>query len=83
MQSFLVSVVAVLSAFSHHVIGVPLMNFYPFGSTAGDTALPSNDDGSSAPITLSMPYPFFDENRAMVFVSPNQRSEITLRLIVT
>lgn len=70
MQSFLVSVVVVLSAFSHHVIGIPLMSFYPFGNGTGDTALPRNDDGSSAPITLSMPYPFFDENRATVFVSP-------------
>ena len=69
------SVVVVLSAFNHHVIGIPLMNFYPFGSTAGDTALFPNDDESSAPLTLSMPYPFFDENRAMVFVSPNQQSD--------
>ena len=75
MQIFLMSIVVILSAFSHHVIGIPLMNFYPFGSTAGDTALPPNDDGSSVPIVLSMPYPFFDENRAMVFVSPNQQSD--------
>ena len=49
MQSFLVSVVAVLSAFSHHVImtGVPLMKFYPFGSTAGDTGTMAQFHASS------------------------------------
>ena len=74
MQSFLVSVVAILStAFNHHVTGIPLSNFYPFGSTNGDTALPANDDGSSAPITVSMPFRFFDETRVTVFVSPGQQ----------
>ena len=75
MQSFLVSVVVVLSAFSHHVIGIPLMSFYPFGNDTGDTALPPNDDESSGLINLTMPYPFFGENRATAFVSPNQPSD--------
>ena len=69
----IVHVGILLTTFSHHVAGIPLANFYPFGSTNGDTALPPNDDGSSAPITLSMPFPFFDETRAMVFVSSGQQ----------
>ena len=70
MQSFLLCIVAILSTvFNRYVTGVPLANFYSFGSTTGDTALQANDDNSSPPIILSMPFSFFAETHAMVFVS--------------
>ena len=31
---------------------IPLSSFYPYGSAAGDTVLPPNDDGSSSAISL-------------------------------
>ena len=42
---------------------------YPFGAGSLDSSLGPNDDGSSAPITLLRPFPFFDEDRTTVFVS--------------
>ena len=51
------------------VIGIPLENFYPFGTTAGDIEVPRNDDGSSPRITLEISFPFFDEEHESVYVS--------------
>ena len=69
MITLLANILAVLMACSHHVTGIPLENFYPFGSTNGDNALLPNDDGSSGPINLSIPFIFFNETRPVVFVS--------------
>ena len=68
MSASLVLVVT-LVACSHHVMGIPLANFYPFGNTAGDNALPRTLDGPSGPITLSTPFIFFDQARELIFVS--------------
>ena len=54
---------------SQRATAIPLGDFYPFGSEAGDTSLPSNDDGSSPPITLELPFRFFDEDFSTFFVS--------------
>lgn len=48
---------------------IPLDEFFPFGSDAGDSELPSNDDGSTGPISLTLPFPFFASTHTMLFVS--------------
>ena len=49
--------------------GIPLSEFYPFGVEAGDTEIPSNDDGSSSAVDLPLPFPFFDTLHQTVYVS--------------
>ena len=49
-------------------LSIPLAQFYPFGSEAGDSELPSNDDGSAGPITLSSPFPFFGRAHTTLYV---------------
>jgi len=50
--------------------GIPLDDFYTFGASAVDAALPPNDDGFSNPINLPQPgFPFFDEVYSTIFVS--------------
>lgn len=61
-------VVLLLLAIGQGTIGIPLVDFYPFGSEAGDSSLPSNDDGSSGSITLSFTFPFFGTDYRMVYV---------------
>lgn len=48
---------------------VPLSDFYPYGVSEGDTALPANDDGSSGVIPISILFPYFDRNHDSLFVS--------------
>ena len=48
---------------------IPLENFYPFGAAASGSMLPPNDDGSSAPIFLNRPFPFFGSMHTSLFVS--------------
>ena len=48
---------------------VPLSSFYSYGSAAGDTALPPNDDDSSPAITLPTPFMFFGTKYDTVYVS--------------
>ena len=48
---------------------IPLNDFFPFGTTQSDLALPRNDDRSSSAITLSVAYPYFDANYRVVYVS--------------
>lgn len=48
---------------------VPLSEFYPYGVSEGDTALPSNDDGSSGVIPISIQFPYFDRNHDSLYVS--------------
>ena len=45
-----------------NVEAVPLASFYSFGSSAGDTSLPRNDDGYSSLISLSTAFPYFGTN---------------------
>ena len=48
---------------------LPLSEFYPYGTSKGDTALPPNDDGSSGEISISILFPYFDHNHDSLFVS--------------
>ena len=48
---------------------IPLSDFYPYGLSEGDTALPVNDDDSSGEISISIPFPYFDRNHDSLFVS--------------
>eukprot|EP00731_Ephydatia_muelleri_P016460 Em0009g884a len=50
---------------------VPLSSFYSYGSAAGDTLLPPNDDGSSPSITLPAPFLFYGINDSTIFVNNN------------
>ena len=46
-----------------------LPNFYPFGVSEGDQLVPTNDDGSSGTIPISIQFPFYDRNHNSLFVS--------------
>ena len=46
-----------------------LPNFYPFGQSEGDQLLPPNDDQSSGTVTISIQFPYFDQNHNSLFVS--------------
>eukprot|EP00731_Ephydatia_muelleri_P016403 Em0009g827a len=50
---------------------VPLSSFYSYGSAAGDTLLPPNDDGSSPSIPLPAPFLFFGTYYSTIFVNNN------------
>ena len=50
-------------------IAIPLSSFYSYGSAAGDTLLPPNDDSASSAIVLPTPFLFFGANYSTVFVS--------------
>lgn len=71
MKSALSSVQLTLFALSQLSIleALVLPNFYPFGQSEGDQLVPTNDDGSSGTIPISIPFPFFDRNHNSLFVS--------------
>ena len=48
---------------------VELRDFYPYGSSNGDTVMIHNDDGSSGIINIAFPFPFFDEDHNSLYVS--------------
>ena len=48
---------------------IVLPNFYPFGVSEGDQLVPTNDDGSSGTIPISILFPFYDRNHNSLFVS--------------
>ncbi len=48
---------------------IALEEFYKFGAGSGDSSLPSNDDGSSAPISLSRVFPFYQRDHFSIIVS--------------
>lgn len=48
---------------------VPLVSFYPYGTSAGDSMLPRNDDGVSGAIPLSVPFNFFARSPTSLYVS--------------
>ncbi|XP_078360279.1 protein mesh-like [Oculina patagonica] len=50
---------------------VVLPNFYPFGQNEGDQLLPKNDDESSGPVPISVPFPYFDKYHNSLFVNTN------------
>lgn len=61
--------VVALATLVIYSIGYPLDEFYPFGSAAGDSYLPANDDHSTGSIPVSVPFPFFGSSYNSVFVS--------------
>ncbi len=44
---------------------------YPFGESLGDSVAAASDDGSTPPIMLSQPFPFFGVNRTVLYVRIN------------
>ena len=44
-------------------------NFYPFGVSVGDAQVPVALDGSSPPISLFIPFQFFEVSESTLFVS--------------
>ena len=44
-------------------------NFYPFGVSVGDAQVPVALDGSSPPISLFIPFQFFEASESTLFVS--------------
>ena len=48
---------------------IPLSSFYSYGSAAGDSSLPTTDDGSSNAISLPSPFLFFGTAYTSLYVS--------------
>ena len=48
---------------------IPLSSFYSYGSAAGDSRLPTTDDGSSGAILLPSPFLFFGTSQTKLYVS--------------
>ncbi|CAG2215760.1 unnamed protein product [Mytilus edulis] len=46
-------------------------DFYSFGSENGDTRAPTNDDGSTSPISVSSLFPFFNHQHDSLIVNTN------------
>lgn len=70
MQPVIIFVVAISATMKHTlVIGYPLSQFYPYGSSAADSNLPANDDGYTSSIPISVPFPFFGSSYSSVYVS--------------
>ena len=46
-----------------------IIDFFPFGSTSGDTFLPLRLDVVSSELTTPIPCPYFGTNEASLFVS--------------
>lgn len=64
----LVHLFAFLSSVSLEAIAINRTDF--FGERTSETpSLVQNDDDSSSAITLSVPYPFFDRPRSLLYVS--------------
>ena len=61
---------------------VPLASFYTFGSSAGDTTLHRNDDGSSSLISLSTAFPYFGTNHRAVYVRAVQNYAVYAQSIL-
>ena len=51
------------------VHAIPLAQFYPFGTDAGDTVLPRSDDGASGAIPLLTGFRYFGSRYTHIFVS--------------
>ena len=51
------------------MITFPVSTLYCFGVSAGDIQLEREDDGSSPPITLSIPFRFFGASENILYVS--------------
>ena len=51
------------------VAAIPLRDFYPYGSEAGDTLLPRIDDVSSHPIAIPSGFTFFGKSFSTIYVS--------------
>ncbi|XP_062581789.1 protein mesh-like [Saccostrea cucullata] len=48
-----------------------IVEFYPFGSNAGDRAVSKNDDGSSPEIPISTRFPFFNHQHDHLIINTN------------
>ena len=46
-----------------------LSDFYPYARENGNSVVPTNDDGSSGPVDIVFPFPFFDVDHKSLFVS--------------
>ena len=62
-------VVLVVLLCSRSAAGIPLADFYSFGTSTGDARLLPNDDGSSPAISLPFPFPYFDVDYTQIYVS--------------
>ena len=60
--------VAVITSL-HSLITFPVSTLYCFGVSAGDFQLEREDDGSSPPISLSIPFRFFGTAESTLYVS--------------
>ena len=62
--------VAILCSLLVDTLAITRQQF--FGQRTDDTPnLVPNDDDSSSDITLSVPYPFYDKPRSVIYVSPH------------
>jgi hypothetical protein len=69
----LVTTVLSLLLLTQSVTSVPRDLLYPYGPEAFDRQLPSEDEGSSPEIQLTVPIAFFDEIYNSIYVSISLR----------
>jgi hypothetical protein len=65
-HQFTVSLLLILQLFEAD--SIPIEEFFPFGSTAGDQVLSLGDDGTSVPLPLNPPYPILGVQRTSLRV---------------
>lgn len=68
-MKFCVAASVFLSVLQVVYMRIELEDFYPYGPENGDSAVPTNDDGSSGRVNIGFPFPFFDDEHESLFVS--------------
>ena len=51
--------------------GVPLSEFFPYGTGVNDLIFPANDDGSTNALPLPGIFPYFDNNHRQIYLANN------------
>ncbi len=79
-QFLTASIVVLICVFHSVCMVVVVINIlpipgYPFGESAGDFVAPVFNNGPT-PITLSQPFPFFGENRTVLYVRINGNTDM-------
>ena len=69
MKNLIIILVAFL--FVNEIKSLQIVDFIPFGPSAGDATLFKNDDGFAGPIRISVAFPFFSKVYTSLFVNTN------------
>ena len=62
-------ITVLLILYFNSVLRITVDDFAPYGPEHGDTRAPTNDDGSTPPISVSSLFPFFNHQHDSLIVS--------------